>query len=208
MLGPGVIVAEGITEHSALSAVAEKMEQANPNLFALDLAGITIFPVEGDGSLPNFGSFFKALGLRTYAFYDFKPRKPEENQKFVDAFDLPNEIPFANIELLLVNQTPVKHQWTFLCALRESGDQGNIGIPAERPDDVGVRANMLKALKSNKGNGYAGGLLDLCELHELPIGITDFLTRVYSDFPKPAPAVLPGDKPVEEEDEEDLVGAL
>ncbi|MGS1394449.1 TOPRIM nucleotidyl transferase/hydrolase domain-containing protein [Pseudomonas aeruginosa] len=67
MLGPGVIVAEGITEHSALTTVAAKMEQADPDLFALDLAGITIFPVDGDGSLPNFGAFFKALGLRTYA---------------------------------------------------------------------------------------------------------------------------------------------
>lgn len=207
MLGPGVIVAEGITEHSALTAVAEKMEQANPDLFALDLAGITIFPVEGDGSLPNFGAFFKALGLRTYAFYDYKPRKPEENQKFAEAFDFPNEIPYPNIEQLLVTQTPVEHQWTFLSALRESGDQGNIGVPAERPDDKGIKDNMLKALKSNKGNGYAARLLDLCALHELPPGITDFLTRVYNDFPKPAPAARPGDGPADEEDEEALVGA-
>ncbi len=205
MLGPGVIVAEGITEHSALTAVAEKMEQANPDLFALDLAGITIFPVDGDGSLPNFGAFFKALGLRTYAFYDYKPRKAEDNQKFAEAFDFPNEIPFPNIEQLLVTQTPVEHQWTFLCALRDSGDQGNIGIPAERPDDKGVVDNMLKALKSNKGNGYAARLLDLCALHELPVGITDFLTRVYEDFPKPARAALPSDQPAEEED---LVGTL
>ncbi|QKL02126.1 AAA family ATPase [Pseudomonas sp. NY5710] len=211
MLGPGVIVAEGITEHSALSAVAEKMEQADPERFALDLAGITIFPVEGDGSLPNFGAFFKALGLRTYAFYDFKPRKPEENQKFADAFDVPYEIPQPNIEQLLVEQTPVDHQWTFLCAIRASGDQGNLGIPAERPSDDGVRANMLKALKSNKGNGYAARLIDLCSIHELPPGITQFLTRVYNDFPKPGPVGVPGDNPPEEEgeeDEEDLVGAL
>lgn len=208
MLGPGVIVAEGVTEHSALTAVAEKMEQANPDLFALDLAGITIFPVDGDGSLPNFGAFFKALGLRTYAFYDYKPRKAEENQKFAEAFDYPNEIPFPNIEQLLVTQTPVEHQWTFLCDLRDSGEQGNIGIPAERPDDKGVVDNMLKALKSNKGNGYAARLLDLCALHELPVGITDFLTRVYEDFPKPASAAQPGDEPAEEENEEDQVGAI
>lgn len=182
------------------------MEQADPDLFALDLAGITIFPVDGDGSLPNFGAFFKALGLRTYAFYDYKPRKAEENQKFVEAFDIPNEIPYPNIEELLVTQTPVEHQWTFLSALRDSGDQGNIGIPAERPDDNGVRANMRKALKSNKGNGYAARLLDLCAVHELPVGITDFLTRVYEDFPKPTPASQPDDEPADEEDGEDLVG--
>lgn len=95
MLGPGVIVAEGITEHSALAAVAEKLESTNPNRYPLDLSGITIFPVDGDGSLPNFGAFFKTLGLKTYAFYDRKPRKSEENQKFVDAFDVPNETAYT-----------------------------------------------------------------------------------------------------------------
>ncbi|CAM5539033.1 hypothetical protein [Eoetvoesiella caeni] len=68
--------------------------------------------------------------------------------------------------------------------------------------------NMLKALKSNKGNGYAARLMDLCEVHELPVSITDFLTRVYEDFPKPAPVAQPGDERVEEEDVEDLVGDL
>ncbi|EPQ8855184.1 hypothetical protein ACUW0R_006501, partial [Pseudomonas aeruginosa] len=62
--------------------------------------------------------------------------------------------------------------------------------------------------KSNKGNGYAARLLDLCALHELPVGITDFLTRVYEDFPKPAPAAQPDDEPAEEENEEDQVGAI
>lgn len=65
---------------------------------------------------------------------------------------------------------------------------------------------MLKALKSNKGNGYAARLLDLCDVHELPEGITDFLERVYADFPKPAPVALP-DKELDEEQEEDLIVA-
>ena len=64
---------------------------------------------------------------------------------------------------------------------------------------------MLKALKSNKGNGYAARLLDLCAMHELPVGITDFLTRVYNDFPKPVPVAPPADEPL---GQEDLVGDL
>ncbi|MEQ9946425.1 ATP-dependent nuclease [Pectobacterium aroidearum] len=200
MLGPGVIVAEGITEHSALAAVAEKLEATDPNRYPLDLSGITIFPVDGDGSLPNFGAFFKALGLKTYAFYDQKPRKAEENQKFVDSFDVPNETAYTSIELLLVAETPVGRQWEFLDILRQSGEQGNLGIPAARPDDAGIKDNMVKALKSNKGNGYAARLLDLCDVAELPASITGFLDRVYADFPKPEPAPLPPAKNAVEAD--------
>jgi putative ATP-dependent endonuclease of OLD family len=191
MLGPGVIVAEGITEHSAMTAVADKLETADLNRYPLDLSGITIFPVDGDGSLPNFGAFFKALGLKTYAFYDQKPRKAEENQKFIDSFDVPNETAYTGIELLVVAETPVDRQWQFLDALRQSGEQGNLGIPAARPDDETIKGHMAKALKSNKGNGYAARLIDLCDVAELPASITGFLDRVYADFPRPEPAPLP-----------------
>lgn len=191
MLGPGVIVAEGITEHSTLAAAAEKLEAEDANCYPLDLSGITIFPVDGDGSLPNFGAFFKTLGLRTYAFYDQKPRKPEENQKFVESFDVPNETAYTSIELLLATEIPIDRQWEFLDSLLQSGEQGNLGIPAARPDDEAVKSHMIKALKSNKGNGYAARLIDLCDLAELPPSILGFLRRVYSDFPKPEPAPLP-----------------
>jgi putative ATP-dependent endonuclease of OLD family len=193
MLGPGVIVAEGITEHSALSAVADKLESNDENCYPLDLSGITIFPVDGDGSLPNFGAFFKALGLKTYAFYDKpkSPRKAEENQKYIDNFDIPNETPYTSIERLLTDETPIDRQWQFLDELRQSGDQGNLAIPSARPDDDGVKAQMFKVLSSNKGNGYAARLLNLCEIAELPISITSFLNKIYADFSKPQPAPLP-----------------
>ncbi len=191
MLGPGVIVAEGITEHSTLTAVADKLEAANPANYPLDLSGITIFPVDGDGSLPNFGAFFKSLGLRTYAFYDKKPRKLEESQKFIASFDVPNETNYTSIELLLAAETPIDRQWEFLDALRRSGEQGNLCISSDRPSDESVTDQMTKALKSNKGNGYAARLVDLCDVVELPVSITGFLLRVYADFPKPLPAPLP-----------------
>jgi putative ATP-dependent endonuclease of the OLD family len=191
MLGPGVIVAEGVTEHSALTAVAEKLETIDPSRYPLDLSGVTIFPVDGDGSLPNFGAFFKALGLKSYAFYDQKMRKPEENQKFIDNFDFPCETSYAGIELLLVTETPVSRQWQFLEMLRSSGEQGNLGIPSIRPDDNGVKDCMVRALRSNKGDGYAARLLDLCDAAELPLSIVGFLDRIYAAFPKPEPAPLP-----------------
>lgn len=191
MLGPGVIVAEGITEQSTLTAVAEKLEMADPNRYPLDLSGITIFPVDGDGSLPNFGAFFKALGLKTYAFYDQKPRKPEDNQKFIDSFDVPNETAYTSIELLMAAETPIGRQWELLDSLRQSDDQASLGIPAERPDDEAVKTHMVRILKSNKGNGYAARLIDICDVTELPVSLTVFLDIIYAAFPKPEPAPLP-----------------
>jgi len=153
MLGRGVIVAEGISEQAALAAVAAKMELADKLYYPLDLSGVTIFPVEGDGSMPSFGAFFRTLGLKTYAFYDKKKRKPEEDQKLADNFDIPNETAYAGIELLLVSEIPIDRQWQFLESLRQSGEQGLLGIPPMRPADPAVRDLLTRALKSNKGNG-------------------------------------------------------
>ncbi len=187
MLGAGVIVVEGITEQSAIRAVAEKLEESNAALYPLDLSGISIFPVDGDGSLPMFGAFFKNLGLRSYAFYDFKKRKDEENQKFVESFDLPNEIPYTGMEKLLATELPLYRQWQFLCELVQSGEQGSIGIPSERPSDEQVSLILMNALKSNKGNSYAGRIIGLCDSQEMPVSIVSFLTQVYADFPRPRP---------------------
>jgi putative ATP-dependent endonuclease of OLD family len=50
---------------------------------------------------------------------------------------------------------------------------------------------MYQALKSNKGNGYAADLIDLCDLAELPPSMEGFLKKVYADFPKPEPVQIP-----------------
>jgi putative ATP-dependent endonuclease of the OLD family len=191
MLGKGVIIAEGVSEQAVLLTVSEQMEAQNGQNYPLDLSGVTIFPVEGDGSLPAFGGFFKALGLKTYAFYDKKSRKPEEQQKLVDSFDVPHETPYSGIEQLVVTEVPLDRQWQFLASVRQSGEQGHLGIPLKRPSDAQVRELMTSALKSNKGNGYAASLLDLCDFGELPITVATFLARVFSDFAAPARVPVP-----------------
>jgi putative ATP-dependent endonuclease of OLD family len=198
MLGQGVIVAEGISEQAVLATVASKMELADKLYYPLDLSGVTIFPVEGDGSMSSFGAFFRTLGLKTYAFYDKKQRKPEENQKLADTFDIPNETAYPGIELLLVSEIPVDRQWQFLESLRQSGEHGHLGIPAVRPADPEIRDLLTRALKSNKGNGYAAGLIDLCGMNELPASITGFLVKVFSDFPAldHVPIPVPSPAPV------------
>jgi putative ATP-dependent endonuclease of OLD family len=192
MLGNGIIVAEGVTEFSALHATAAKLEETDNLLWPLDLAGVTIFSVDGDGDIPTFGAFFKALGLKTFAFYDKKQRKPEKDAEFVANFLIPREIAFDAIEKLLVAETPPNRQWQLLEAIRESGEHPNLGVPPTRPADEQLSQLAYNALKSNKGNGYAGRLIDLCTAAELPKSITTFLREVYAHYPKPQrPAVLP-----------------
>lgn len=191
MLGRAVIVTEGLTEQMVLSAVADALEAADEVRYPLDLSGVTIISTDGEGSVPAFGAFFKNLGLRSYAFYDQKTRSAAEQQRFLDAFELPCETPYTGIEKLLVAETPLDRQWDFLAALRDAGTQGHLGIPAVRPADEALRDLMLSALKSNKGNGYAAGLLGLCAPHEFPITITAFLKRLYDDFPRPVAIPVP-----------------
>ncbi len=194
MLGTGVIIAEGITEHSAINAVVEKLEESSESYYPLDLSGITILPVDGDGSLSMFGSFFKSLGLKTYAFYDNKQRKDEEKQKLISCYDFPCETAYAGIERLLINEIPVNRQWQFLASLKQLGEQGGLGIPEDYPGDEKVKDLTYQALRSNKGNGYAARLIEICAIAEVPASIKDFLIRVYADFPKPATILPPQTK--------------
>lgn len=192
MLGAGVIVSEGITEQAAILAAAEKLEEHNPDLMPLDLAGITVLAVDGDGSMPAFGMFFRELGIRTYAFYDKKSRKTEELEKFKIAFDVPNETNYKGMEQLLASETPIPCQWEFLTALRETADGKELGIPINKPeDDAILRGLTVQVLKDGKGNEFAARLIERCSPGELPPAISTFLAQVYKDFPKPKPVPLP-----------------
>lgn len=198
MLGRGVIVAEGLTEQSVLRAVADKMEQANHDVYPLDLSGITIFTVDGDGSLSMFGSFFKGLGLKTYAFYDNKSnRTDEEKQKLNISFDVVNETSYTGMEKLMIEETPVLRQWEFLVQIRDEGEQTHLTIPSSIPSDQEIKSLTLSALKSNKGNSYAARVVDLCATDELPASVTQFLEQVYRDFPRPVGTVGSEEGPID-----------
>jgi hypothetical protein len=86
MLGRGAIIGEGITEKDAILAAAEKMEEAQPGTFyPLDLSGVTVISADGDGSIPEFGAFFRAMHIKAFSLYDARKRKPEETQKLSPA---------------------------------------------------------------------------------------------------------------------------
>lgn len=190
MLGKGAIVVEGLTEFHALPAAARLMEESDPTLQPLDIAGAAFFDAESESNMPKFGTFFKALGLKTFSFYDFLVRTPAKKKLFTDAFDVDCEHPHAGFEVLVVNEMTVNRLWSFLDDLRETGDNGTFPIPAAKPTDAEVKKLATSALKSNKGAGWAARLFEGCSVSELPVSVTDFLKKVYTEFPKSADVAL------------------
>jgi putative ATP-dependent endonuclease of OLD family len=184
MLGKGAIVVEGVTEFHALPVAARKMAERDKSLQPLDISGVAFFDAESDGSIPKFGRFFKTLGLKTFSFYDQKQRKVEEREKLKDSFDLNCEHKYPGFEALITEEVPINRLWEFLDELRVSGENGNVGIPPQRPSDDDVKKIAQKGLLSNKGAGWAARLFEDCEADELPQTVVDFLKTVYSFFPK------------------------
>jgi putative ATP-dependent endonuclease of the OLD family len=186
MLGKGAIVVEGLTEFHALPVAARKLEESDNSLQPLDIAGAAFFDAESEGAMPKFGTFFKALGLKTFSFYDFIARPAEKKKLFTDAFDVDCEHVHAGFEVLIVSEVPLDRLWTFLDDLRASGDSGNFTIPAVRPLDSDLKKLARSALEGSKGAGWSARLFEGCTVAELPPTVKDFLKQVYAAFPKPA----------------------
>lgn len=186
MLGKGAIVVEGLTEFHALPVAARMMEESDPTLQPLDIAGAAFFDAETESNMLKFGTYFKALGLKTFSFYDYLVRTPEQKKLLTDSFDVDCEHPHAGFEALVANEMTMDRLWSFLDDLRESGDNGTFPIPVVRPADTEVKKLAISALKGKKSAGWAGRLFEGCSVAELPVSVTDFLTKVYASFPKPA----------------------
>lgn len=186
ILGRGVIVVEGITEQRALSAAARKLEETNVDSLPFDLAGLSIVNTDGEGNLSGMGAFFKALGVRAFAFYDKKKhRTPEENQRIQRECEISCETEYKGMESLLVAETPLDCQWAFLEEMRAKEEEHRLQIPATRPADEVIRDVAMAALKRTKGEGGAEVLIEKCAVGQIPVTIRLFLDRVYAQFPRP-----------------------
>lgn len=188
MLGCGVIVGEGITEKDMILAAADKMEESDPeNCYPLDLSGISVISVDGEGALAEFGAFFTALGIQSFAFYDAKDRKPEEVAKLKTAFHFLCQTKYVGAERLLVEETSVARQWQLLEEIRETGAKPGLIPAGPMPPEAQVKDLAYSVLKNEKGGGYAGRLIEICQVHELPATLAAFVRQVYAEFKKPAP---------------------
>jgi putative ATP-dependent endonuclease of the OLD family len=135
--------------------------------------------------LDAIGSFFKALDIPAFAFFDQSNRKPEDLARIEASFTIAKEIPYTGAEVLMVEETPPDRQWQLLASLRAEDPNNRFGIPAERPEPAVLKDLTLATLKRLKGEGGAAQLVELCSTDELPPTIVTFLKRVYDRFPKP-----------------------
>jgi putative ATP-dependent endonuclease of the OLD family len=185
MLGQGVIVGEGLSEQVVLTTVAQMLEETDSGLFPLDLAGISVVNVGGEGNLSEIGAFFKALGLSVFAFFDRRRRNPEEETRIKASFDIYCQTSYKGMEAFLAAEVPIERQWAYLNEVRESDEEGRFGIPGERPEPGSIRNLTEVVLKGTKGEGGGARLLSHCSIEEIPPTITTFLRSVYQRFPRP-----------------------
>ncbi|QQX76007.1 MULTISPECIES: ATP-dependent nuclease [Aequorivita] len=185
ILGNAVIVGEGLTELEVLTSASKILEKDFDN-YPIDLSGVTIFEAGGDGTVLEFGKFFKSIGLKTYAFFDYLKRTPEEIQALQETFDFYTEIPVNGIEKLLINEVPITIQWDFLKDLKKVGEFGSGPfIPDEQPIDDLVKSFTLEALKQKKGERRSADLVEMCNKNNLPPTLVTFFHEIYNSFPQP-----------------------
>jgi putative ATP-dependent endonuclease of OLD family len=129
------------------------MEEVNPGCFyPFDLSGVTVITADGEGSIPEFGAFFKAMQIMAFAFYDKRKRKPEEEQKLKDNFDISCQTAYAGAETLLVEEIPAARLWEFLVDLRDSGEKPTLVLSETMPTTSAVKTLAYSVLEKEKGS--------------------------------------------------------
>ena len=145
MLGNGVLCVEGISDGEALYTASAVLEEGREEgaYTPLDLSGVTIVQCEGDGGLPGYGRFFRAIGLRTYAFYDRQKNDAIANE-IADVFDAMWELEQTGIENLLADETSIDVIRRFLSEASE------VGRLSARSDETG--AVHIRSRRQQRGN--------------------------------------------------------
>lgn len=207
MLGTGVVCVEGVSDAEVLTAASDVLEECDPGTYTpLDLSGVTIVQCEGDGGILRYGKFFRALGKKTYAFYD-KQANAAIADDIDEIFDGCWELDQTGIEYLLAEEVAISALREFLEDASAWDDYpSNSAKPslyeytAELEDDE-VRKLGKRVLRARKGSGYAGRLVEHCEPDDLPVVVVEALQAISEALPDD---LLPEE---EEGDEEDNDGA-
>lgn len=185
ILGNAVIVGEGLTELEVLSSVSTILEQ-DTNNYPIDLSGVTIFEAGGDGTVLEFGKFFKSIGLKTFAFFDYMKRTQEQIEALDNTFDFYTQITQTGIEKLLIAEISIDIQWNFLINLKDAGEfSSGPFIPDNKPSDEDVRKFTLETLKQKKGERRSSYLIEMCSPEDLPPTIVSFFEEIYRQFQQP-----------------------
>ena len=197
ILGRGVLVLEGSTETAAFPVVADLLAAHDGTYVHPDLAGLTLFDAQGDVNVPRFAAVFAGLGKRTYGAHD-TPRTPfsAELQAKTTEFELYRVLPYSGIEDLLVAETAIEIQRTFLIQAADREDYPTeLGTLAADADDAAVSALLHKVLCARKGaaTSYAALMLATCDsIDQAPASIVTLLRDINSDLHPPGPVAPAG----------------
>ena len=172
MLGEGVLIVEGKTEEHIFPIASSILEERIENYRSLDLIGVTVVSADGDGNLIQLGKFFKSLNLKCYAFFD-KQENQEKIKQIEKIFDKFHETSYEGIEKLLVDSIDVSIQKSFIMELQKD----------DSLKEENIKKEILKILKSKKGEGYSAKLISLCDQSTLPKDIKKILIEIGEDFP-------------------------
>ena len=198
ILANAIFVVEGATEAAIFPAASSVLEQdlGTDAYSHFDIAGVTIFDAGGDGSTPQYGPCFAALGKRAFCFYD-KPNSAltAEAQKKLASYTQVWESPEKGIEALLVKELPEPVLRSFLNAAKDRPDFPQPGTVNEALTESEVRSLAKKILEARKGNysGYASLLMAQCATSsELPATIRDVLLTIHKSLTPAAAPKPPG----------------
>jgi len=186
MLGRGVICVEGVSDSDMLVSASQVLERYGVEEYdytPLDLSGVTIVQCDGDGNLPQHGQFFRSLGLSSYALYD---EPTDGDAASIEAsFNKSWQLEYRGIEKLLAEEVPVKVLRRFLEGASSWNDypRGDRYECTSDADDPAVRKACFKVLKSRKGCGYAGRLVEECTAEDLPQMLVEVLVSISEDLP-------------------------
>jgi putative ATP-dependent endonuclease of the OLD family len=106
LLARRVLVAEGATEATAVSAAARRLSELNPAAYAsLEALGITVLDAGGEEQIADLANLYSSLGKETFAVCD---KQSPENEKAITAavkqLHMHSETGFENF--VLKNTTP------------------------------------------------------------------------------------------------------
>lgn len=184
ILSRGVLVVEGHTEvfvFSSISTVLEKFSRMGEYIH-IDLAGVSIFNAEGQGSVPQYGPIFKALGKLAFGFYD-KLDSPLSDDARAKLGHYTNfwESPYKGTEKLLIEEVSVNILRRFLALMNERLDypSGAKRYHTSMSDNE-VKDLAFEVMKARKAEGYGGMLIEQCQSKdELPMTVRSILENIH-----------------------------
>lgn len=197
ILANAVLVVEGATEAAIFPAASSVLERdlGSGAYSHFDIAGVTVFDAGGDGSTPQYGPCFAALGKRAFCLFD-RPTSPlsADATAKLASYTQVWESDEKGIESLLVKELSEEVLRRFLNAVKDRPDFPKVGTATDALTPTEVQNLTKKVLEARKGNNYGYGslLIDQCNGgDELPATIREILLTIHKcltppQAPKPA----------------------